>query len=139
MLDERVRRVVKLPESKDPARSDLERMLSIMFAYRECRFLRGLGCERERKNDLHGTGDEVLQGKLRIHTRSHLSGRALGLQSRRSSESMNSGSRGIFWKESVASVGKVLYRAKWFEFVFPILDGHTRVYITIHPDDSSQL
>ena len=57
MLDERVRRVVKLPESEDPACSDLERMISIMFAYRECRFLRGLGCERERKNDLHGISD----------------------------------------------------------------------------------
>lgn len=52
MLDERVRRVVKLPESEDSARSDLERMLSIIFAYRERRFLRGLGCERERMNDL---------------------------------------------------------------------------------------
>lgn len=56
-LNERVRRVVKLPESEDPARSDLERMLSIIFAYRECRFLRGLGCERERKNNLRDIGD----------------------------------------------------------------------------------
>ena len=63
MLDERVRRVTRLPESEDPARSDLDRMLSIMFAYRECRFLRGLGCERERRNDLYGIGDEVFRGK----------------------------------------------------------------------------
>ena len=57
MLDERVRRVVKPPESEDPGRSDVGRMLSIMFAYRERRFLRGLGCERERKKDLHGIGE----------------------------------------------------------------------------------
>ena len=66
MLDERVRRVVKLSEQEDPARSDPERMLSIMFAYRERRFLRGLGCECERKNDLHGIGDEVFQDTCTI-------------------------------------------------------------------------
>ena len=62
MLDERIRRVVKLPESEDPARSDFERMLSIMFAYRERRLLRGLGCERERINDLRGIGIGKFQG-----------------------------------------------------------------------------
>ena len=62
MLDERVRRVAKLPESEDPARSDFERMFSIIFEYRERRLLRGLGCERERMNDLHDVGVEKLQG-----------------------------------------------------------------------------
>lgn len=126
MLDERVRRVVKLPESKDPARPDLERILSIISAYRECRFLRGLGCERERKNDLYDTGDELLQRKPRIHKRSHFSGREFGLQSRRSPGSMNSGSRDMLWKKSVASVGKVLdCRGNGLNSRFPVLGGRT--------------
>jgi hypothetical protein len=63
LLDERVRRVVKPPESEEPGRPDLEWMLSIMFAYRERRFRRGLGCECERKNDLHVISDEVFLGR----------------------------------------------------------------------------
>ena len=63
MLDERARRVVKLPESEETDRADLELMLSIILAYRERRFLRGLGCECERKNDLRGIRDEIFLGK----------------------------------------------------------------------------
>ena len=37
-------------------------MLSIIFAYLEGMFLRGLGCERERKNDLSSFKGEALWG-----------------------------------------------------------------------------
>lgn len=67
MLDERVRRVEMLPESDETDRPVLDRMLSIMFAYRERRFLRDLGCVCERKNELHGLGD-VFLGKLEVCT-----------------------------------------------------------------------
>jgi hypothetical protein len=118
MLDERVRRVVKLPESEETDRSDLERMLSIMLAYRERRFLRGLGCECERKNDLHGIGDEVFLGKPRMHTQSHLSRWESGLGSRRSPRAVNS--RGMFGNKSVASVGKSTYLALFFIAYTPL-------------------
>ena len=68
ILDERVRRVVKLPELEEADRPDLGQMLSIMFSYRERKFLRGLGCECERKNDLHSIGDEVFFGNPQRRT-----------------------------------------------------------------------
>jgi len=108
MSDERVRRVMEFPMSEELDRSDLERILSIMFAYRERRFLRDLGCGCERKNDLQGTGDEVFLGKLRTHLRSHLSCWEFRPGSRRSRGVM--GSRGMFSNKSVESVGKVLRR-----------------------------
>ena len=54
-LDERARRVVTLPQSEELDLFGLGLMLSIMCAYRERMFLRGLGCERERKNDPYGS------------------------------------------------------------------------------------
>ena len=68
MLDGRVRRVANIPEPEETGRSGVERMVSIMFAYRERRFLRGLCPECERKNDLRGSGDEVFLTRPR-HTR----------------------------------------------------------------------
>ena len=59
MLDELVRRAAELPQSEELRRSALRWMLSIIFAYLERRFLRGLGCERERKNDLNSFGGEA--------------------------------------------------------------------------------
>ena len=69
MLNERVRRAVELPQSEEPRRFAPGWMLSIIFAYLERRFLRGLGCERERKNDLNGFG----VGAPWDHVKPHLS------------------------------------------------------------------
>ena len=93
MLDERARRVVKLPESEEADRADLELMLSIMFVYRERRFLRGLGCECERKNDLRDIRDEIFLGKHGC-VWSHLSRSEFVLGLRRLSRVV--GSRGMF-------------------------------------------
>jgi hypothetical protein len=88
VLDERVRRAADLAESEEPGRFDLGWILPIMFAYRERKFRRGLGCECERKNDLRGIGDEVFPGKQ--WTRSHLSRWEFGLDSRGSPSAVNS-------------------------------------------------
>ena len=104
MLDERARRVVKLPESEETDRADLEPMLSIIVAYRERRFLRGLFCERERKNDLHGIGDEIFLGKTWARAVSPF---VLEVWSRLAEVTQNRELAGHVPKKSVESVGKV--------------------------------
>ena len=60
MLDERVQRASELLQSEEPRQFALGWMLSIIFPYLERRFLRGLGFECERKNDLSSFKGEAL-------------------------------------------------------------------------------